>query len=240
LSNDLINSSDLYALQLHRLTSLQFLYLGANQIDSGSGQALNQILRDCSELRELDLHNNKLGDLGVIQAFNTTEPIAVSLESLSLTTNLLSDESICNLAANFLATSRITFLRLALNEIGDRGALAMASFLSSPTCRLKTLILHHNRIHTQGAEALVDVMQTGRNTLISELGISHNPISKHELFHLARFYTKLNRHGRYLLLDPNSIPQSLWAHVLARISHEADSRNYFIKQLPELFDTARR
>ena len=129
--------TSLQELQLHTLPSLQRLQLWNNRLGPTCGVALGEILLHCRALQELNLRNNELENVGIIQAFSLLED-ECNLETLFLSSNLLSDPAVQHIASSSLmmtsSSSIIKFphlksLYLTYNNIGDDGTVALAHVL---------------------------------------------------------------------------------------------------------------
>jgi Ran GTPase-activating protein (RanGAP) involved in mRNA processing and transport len=238
--------TSLQELQLHKLPSLQRLHLWNNRLGPTCGTALGEILLHCrsSSLQELNLRNNELENVGIIQAFSLLED-ECNLETLFLSSNLLSDPAVQHIASSSLmmtsSSSIIKFphlksLYLTYNNIGDDGAVALAHALSNFP-NLKTLDLYRNNIGNKGGLALATaVLTNAENVHLTELNLNCNSImGDRSILRTVRFCGKINRAGRYLLLQhENTIPEALWPHVLEKMQ-QLEVLYYFVHHLPELF-----
>ncbi|XP_007564914.1 protein NLRC3-like [Poecilia formosa] len=116
------------------------LLSGCN-LSGRSCEALSSVLScQSSSLRELDLSNNKLEDVGVKLLSVGLESPNCKLESLSLTGCLITEEGCASLAKALASNpSHLEVLDLSYNHPGDSGVMLLSSRLKDPHCKLETL-----------------------------------------------------------------------------------------------------
>ncbi|MED6295375.1 hypothetical protein CHARACLAT_031204, partial [Characodon lateralis] len=120
------------------------LLSGCN-LSGRSCEALSSVLScTSSSLRELDLSNNKLEDLGVKLLSVGLENPNCNLESLSLTGCLAMEEGCASLAKALSSNpSHLKELDLSYNHPGDSGMMFLFSRVEDPHCRLEMLRADH-------------------------------------------------------------------------------------------------
>ena len=238
LSRNRLESRDLEALQLHHVVSLRKIALWDNRLGPSSGLTLRDILLHCRSLQELNIRNNALGDLGVLDAFSLLEEEVheeYSLSHLYLSSNLLSDPAAVCLAHQLVVSfPRLSAVYLSCNDIGSAGAIAFSNSLSHNTVAFKTLDLYRNKIGNRGGKALAQTL-CQENAHLTDLNVTYNRITDVAILKAVRFAGRLNRSGRYLLQQHDTIPSSLWPLVLEKMNVLLDVRYYFVSRLPELF-----
>ncbi|XP_043963077.1 NLR family CARD domain-containing protein 3-like [Gambusia affinis] len=118
------------------------LLSGCN-LSGRSCEALSSVLScQSSSLRELDLSNNKLEDVGVKLLSVGLESPNCKLESLSLTGCLITEDGCASLAKALNSNpSHLKVLDLSYNHPGDSGETLLSSRLKDPHCKLETLRL---------------------------------------------------------------------------------------------------
>lgn len=110
-----------------------------------------------SQLNELRLDGNKLGNTGVMALARHIRNCP--LRSLDLSKNRITDVGVGALA-NALPASKLQVLDLSSQFIGDKGAGALAEALLKGS-RLYDLRLHGNDVHLAGATSLAAALSTG-------------------------------------------------------------------------------
>ena len=125
------------------------------------------------QCRWLSLQGNEITSDGMtILARKLSED--VGLETLHLSKNRIDDVNIDYWTkVLFTRCSRLTFLSLDQNSIGDEGAQYLAMIIKTNTT-LTDLWLSSNKISNVGAQALATVLTTNNQTLL-QLYLNHNP-----------------------------------------------------------------
>mmetsp|Transcript_25398 Transcript_25398/g.43217 ORF Transcript_25398/g.43217 Transcript_25398/m.43217 type:complete len:286 (-) Transcript_25398:192-1049(-) len=236
LGNNPIKTHGLIMLQLENASSsLRELKLDNSQLGQGTGSILQRAL--CSpncEWSALHLAQSDFSDQDDMQALSEGVSSCNTLETLVMSgckvttagtvhlTNAIMEEPRCKLVT----------VSIGMNSIGDEGALHWAEALKVNKT-IQKLGLRDNKIGDRGVEAILAALRDN-NVTVREVILSSNPVTNYGLFRGIRFYSKVNREGRYLLADTH-IPPSLWPHVLAKMRYLLDVRYYFLQQKPELF-----
>ncbi|XP_076836816.1 ribonuclease inhibitor-like [Brachyhypopomus gauderio] len=94
-----------------------------------------------SNLRELKLNNNKLGDSGVKQLSDLLEDPHCTLEILDLSWCNIRQEGCIALCSALMSnpSSQLRELNLILNKPGDSGVKQLSALLEDPHCKLEKL-----------------------------------------------------------------------------------------------------
>ncbi|XP_061564061.1 NACHT, LRR and PYD domains-containing protein 12-like [Cololabis saira] len=134
-----------------------------------------------SQLRELDLSNNKLTDAGLMQLSGGL--INSKMEKLSLKTCSLTKSSSGCLAS--VISSRVCQLKvldLSDNDFRDEGVKDLSSALGSPRCKLEKLVLSQCGVTEEGCTFLASALNSSR---LRELDLSNNHLGNSGLMLLT-------------------------------------------------------
>ncbi|MED6255699.1 hypothetical protein ATANTOWER_013517, partial [Ataeniobius toweri] len=153
------------------------LLSGCN-LSGRSCEALSSVLScTSSSLRELDLSNNKLEDLGVKLLSVGLENPNCKLESLSLTGCLVMEEGCASLAKALSSNpSHLKELDLSYNHPGHSGMMLLFSRVEDPHCRLEMLRVDHcgKQWLTPGLKKYFCELELDPNTVSRKLVLSDN------------------------------------------------------------------
>lgn len=132
--------------------NLTVLSLTSCEITEEGAIFLSNILRRNPKLQRMDLKKNRIGDRGAQELFGAiccAESAHQTMVSLNLSSNQLSDRSICTL----YTFEPLVEVHLGDNDITEFGALDLAKIcLKSP--RLRRLHIPGNRITARGVQTL--------------------------------------------------------------------------------------
>ncbi|XP_031677691.1 NACHT, LRR and PYD domains-containing protein 12-like isoform X1 [Oncorhynchus kisutch] len=129
-----------------------------------------------SPLRELDLSYNDLGDRGVeLLCVGLTSPLC-NIQTLVLAGCKLTYKS-CETLASALQTSNspLRELDLSNNDLGDRGVKLLCVGLTSPLCKIQTLVLAGCKLTYESCETLASALQSP-NSPLRELDLRYNDL----------------------------------------------------------------
>uniref|UniRef100_A0A3B5MSC0 B30.2/SPRY domain-containing protein n=1 Tax=Xiphophorus couchianus TaxID=32473 RepID=A0A3B5MSC0_9TELE len=152
--------------------------LSGCNLSGRSCEALSPVLScQSSSLRELDLSNNKLEDVGVKLLSVGLESPNCKLESLSLTGCLITEDGCASLAKALNSNpSHLKELDLSYNHPGDSGVMLLSSRLKDPHCKLETLRVNHcgKQWLTPGLKKYFCELELDPNTAGRKLVLSDN------------------------------------------------------------------
>ncbi|XP_078103366.1 LOW QUALITY PROTEIN: protein NLRC3-like [Sander vitreus] len=150
------------------------LLSGCN-LSERSCEALSSVLSSqSSSLRELDLSNNNLKDVGEKLVSAGLKSPHCRLETLRMSGCNLSKRS-CEALSSVLSSQSSSLRELVLsnNDLKDSGVKMVSCGLKSPHCRLETLRLSDCNLSERSCEALSSVFSSQSSSL-RELDLSNN------------------------------------------------------------------
>jgi hypothetical protein len=120
-----------------------------------------------------------MGDkMGIIFAQSLKELPFV--HTLDLTDNNLSDVGLHPIINSVISLSSLTDLNLSQNIVDGESSKALATYLSSPNCALKRLILQSADVDDDECQMFVASLMVSHNLTLMELDLSKNIIGKSE------------------------------------------------------------
>uniref|UniRef100_A0A8C2G9H1 Uncharacterized protein n=1 Tax=Cyprinus carpio TaxID=7962 RepID=A0A8C2G9H1_CYPCA len=135
--------------------------------------ALATVLGSDTGLKELNMNNNNLQDLGVKLLCTGFKDINCKLEILRLSDCSITEEGYKALSSALRSNpSHLIELDLTGNDPGPSGVKQLSDLLQDPNCQLKTLRLNCISITDEGCASLVSAF----NSNLSELDLSRNQI----------------------------------------------------------------
>ncbi|XP_016362265.1 NACHT, LRR and PYD domains-containing protein 12-like [Sinocyclocheilus anshuiensis] len=139
--------------------------------------ALASVLRsNPSQLRELNVSGNKLGNSGVKMFSSGLENPHCKLEKLWLRYCEITDEGCAALASALRSNpSHLRELDLSWNKLGDSGLKQLCEGLKDPQCKLEKLWLRYCEITDEGCAALASALRSNPSHL-RELDLSWNKL----------------------------------------------------------------
>eukprot|EP01116_Phalansterium_solitarium_P022683 TRINITY_DN757_c0_g1_i2.p1 TRINITY_DN757_c0_g1~~TRINITY_DN757_c0_g1_i2.p1 ORF type:complete len:477 (+),score=201.30 TRINITY_DN757_c0_g1_i2:70-1500(+) len=157
---------------------LERLALRNTLLDDAKLAALAPGLAACATLTELDLSHNLIGDAGLRALADAlcASGVGVSLETLNVGNNALTDQSGAELGRLLAAHGRLRELAAPLNELRSSGIQALAQPLASHR-RLQRLILSSCSIGNAAVETLVPLLRQHS----SEAALTHVDLSGNEI-----------------------------------------------------------
>ena len=82
---------------------------------------------------------------------------------------MLVNRAVVKLSDGLLRTQHLVELNLCNNDFGDPGAVALARYVRSETCKVKVLLLSWNKIGPKGGVELAQAMSTNRSLVTLSL-----------------------------------------------------------------------
>eukprot|EP00466_Bigelowiella_natans_P013458 jgi/Bigna1/137408/aug1.39_g12116 len=151
--------------------AVRCLDLSDNDFDVSGLNVLFMALRSSfCMLTALDLSRNALGTfLASHSRFRDSMKANTSLTCLKLNRGGITDQGAEELAAALTMNQSLVWLELAQNEIGPRGAAALAKSLRVIDSKLAILNLRGNQIHDSGVVSICNVLNS--NTSLKSLNI---------------------------------------------------------------------
>ncbi|XP_067091733.1 NACHT, LRR and PYD domains-containing protein 14-like isoform X2 [Osmerus mordax] len=127
-----------------------------------------------SELTELDLSNNHLGDSGMnLLSAGLGNPLC-KLETLRLSGCHITEEGCASLGSVLKSTSFLRQLDLSNNDLKDAGMKLLSAGLGNPLCKLETLRLSGCHITEEGCACLGSVLKS--TSFLRQLDLSNNDL----------------------------------------------------------------
>ncbi|KAI7812323.1 putative NACHT, partial [Triplophysa rosa] len=157
---------------------LKRLFLRSCNIhEMGCADLTSALTSNPSHLRELDLSNNLLGDLGVKQLSALLDDPHCKLQKLWLKCCRIGERGSAFLLAALQSNpSHLTELDLSENVLCSSGLKDVSFFLNNSSCRLVKIMLRSCKIPAMGCAALSSALRSNPSHL-TELDLSDNVLS---------------------------------------------------------------
>ncbi|XP_062340614.1 LOW QUALITY PROTEIN: NACHT, LRR and PYD domains-containing protein 12-like [Osmerus eperlanus] len=127
-----------------------------------------------SDLTELDLSNNNLGDSGMkLLSAGLRNPLC-KLETLRLSGCHITEEGCASLSSTLKSTSFLRHLELSNNDLKDAGMKLLSAGLGNPLCKLETLRLSGCHITEEGCASLSSALNS--TSFLRQLDLSNNDL----------------------------------------------------------------
>ncbi|XP_072420689.1 NACHT, LRR and PYD domains-containing protein 6-like isoform X3 [Chiloscyllium punctatum] len=134
-------------------------------------QRLASAVHKCKVLR---LRGNNLTDDGVKLLSETLKREDCKIQTLDLSSNGISHTDAQELAKGLSSNSSLTQLDLRQNKLGDTGATNLCEALSSPQCKIRSLLLCENLIRGKVVEKLT--LTLSANWSLTSLNLNKNKL----------------------------------------------------------------
>ncbi|XP_046881713.1 NACHT, LRR and PYD domains-containing protein 12-like isoform X2 [Hypomesus transpacificus] len=127
-----------------------------------------------SDLTELDLSNNNLGDSGMKLISAGLENPLCKLETLRLSGCHITEEGCASLSSALKSASFLRQLELSNNDLKDAGMNLLSAGLGNPLCKLETLRLSGCHITEEGCASLSSALKSA--SFLRQLELSNNDL----------------------------------------------------------------
>mmetsp|Transcript_4298 Transcript_4298/g.6490 ORF Transcript_4298/g.6490 Transcript_4298/m.6490 type:complete len:339 (+) Transcript_4298:128-1144(+) len=150
-------------------TSVTVLNLDGKLIEDDGAIALANALETNQHLETLSLDKNMISSRGAVAIAKKCIGVnSSSLLRLDLYGNMISEKGAVAIAENLSMncwSSKLRYLHLGKNRIGNLGMIALARALKRKNMPLETLLLHFNNVGNTGACALANSLRVNNHTL---------------------------------------------------------------------------
>ncbi|CAJ1961921.1 unnamed protein product [Cylindrotheca closterium] len=176
-------------------------------------------------LQSLDLKWNRIGSKGAEAILGALVACGHGLKHLNLSCNCILE---CNAIETFLPHLQLDSLDISFNLIGDSEVQQISRGLSWNT-KLRELDLRGcQRITDCGLRHLLSCI-SGRNTSLWHLHIPKSCQGQSALSGQIQYWIRVNKAGRRLLQEQDSVDRNLWALVLWNASPDPAVLYHFLR-----------
>ncbi|CAM4733630.1 unnamed protein product [Leuciscus chuanchicus] len=159
----------------HPQCKLEKLGLRSCDISDRGYTVLSSALRSNPSLRELDLSENNINELGVKMLSALLADPQSKLEKLELRSCNISDGGCAVLSSALRSNPSLRELDLSRNNITDSKLKKISPLLEDPQCKLQKLVLRSCNISDEGCADLSSALRS--NLSLRELDLSENKIT---------------------------------------------------------------
>lgn len=214
------------------IQSLSLRFFG----DSGAMELCKWIHQN-PNLQRLDLRGNRIGTVGM-QAIgkalssstscgSSTSIKPINLKYLNLSCNCLVNA--CGLKQLLLDNKSLECLDLNFNWMGDSDVLELCEGLKKNQTLRELRLFGCQRITKVGMQAILDCIQEW-NCSIYQLEIQVLNDEMHHLYEEIQHWLSLNRAGRCLVQQAETISPAVWPLVLANSAQNSNALYYLMRQ----------
>ncbi|KAL6460779.1 hypothetical protein MHYP_G00307450 [Metynnis hypsauchen] len=170
-------SEEVFLKLLPVVAASRTVHLTSSNLKRKSWAALASVISsECSNVRELHLSRNELGDSGVKLLSAGLENLHCKLETLWLLDCNITDVGCAALASVLKSNpSHLKILDLSRNKIGNSGIKLLSAGLENPHCKVETLKLECCNITDKGCASLASVLASNPSHL-KELNLYGNKL----------------------------------------------------------------
>uniref|UniRef100_A0A3P8XZ80 B30.2/SPRY domain-containing protein n=1 Tax=Esox lucius TaxID=8010 RepID=A0A3P8XZ80_ESOLU len=152
------------------------LLSGCGITKEGCASLVSALKSNPSHLKELDLSNNELKDLGGIELSALLKDPQSRLETLKLSGCGITEEGCASLVSALKSNpSHLKELNLSDNQLKDSGVKQLSAMLKDSECRLESLRLSFCLVTEEGCASLVSALKSNPSHL-KELDLSNNDL----------------------------------------------------------------
>uniref|UniRef100_A0A3P8XZB9 B30.2/SPRY domain-containing protein n=1 Tax=Esox lucius TaxID=8010 RepID=A0A3P8XZB9_ESOLU len=152
------------------------LLSGCGITEEGCASLVSALKSNPSHLKELDLSNNELKDLGGIELSALLKDPQSRLETLKLSGCGITEEGCASLVSALKSNpSHLKELNLSDNQLKDSGVKQLSAMLKDSECRLESLRLSFCLVTEEGCASLVSALKSNPSHL-KELDLSNNDL----------------------------------------------------------------
>ncbi|XP_046881706.1 NACHT, LRR and PYD domains-containing protein 12-like isoform X2 [Hypomesus transpacificus] len=155
------------------LCKLETLRLSGCHITEEGCASLSSVLKSASFLRQLELSNNDLKDVGMKPLSAGLGNPLCKLETLRLSGCHITEEGCASLSSVLKSISFLRQLDLSNNDLKDVGMKLLSAGLGNPLCKLQTLRLSGCLVTEEGCASLASALRSNPFHL-RELDLSYN------------------------------------------------------------------
>lgn len=157
-------------------TKLTTLSMSHNEVGDDGAKALGVMLATNTKLKFVWMDNNRIGDSGAA-AVGAGIANHNALRNLFLSHNKINDFGATGIGEALEVNRQLRKLEMTGNQMHSEGCVAIAKGLTSPRSKMVFLDLEQNRIGDEGANALVTMLADNKNTKLKKIKIAQNQLS---------------------------------------------------------------
>ncbi|XP_067916246.1 NACHT, LRR and PYD domains-containing protein 3-like isoform X2 [Heterodontus francisci] len=218
---------------------IQKLGLGNVGLTASCIEDLAAVLSTNLSLTELNLSENKLGDLGVKQLSEAMSNPDCKIQELKLSKVGLTSSCVKDLVSTLSVYRSLTVLDLGDNKLGDSGIKQLSMALSNPNCKIQKLQLCENGLSASSTKDLISALST--NWSLIELDLGRNKLRDAGVKPLSEALSNPNCKIQKLWLDDTRLTDSCAEDLASAVKENRsltvlnlDSNSFTDKSVPAL------
>ncbi|CAI5711656.1 unnamed protein product [Hyaloperonospora brassicae] len=214
-----------FATALASLTKLEKLDLSDNTFKAQGARAIAAAVRNMPWLEEVNFRDAALEDAGVVAIADALREsgAAKNLTAFDVSGNDLSAESMPRLGEMLRVSNALRVLQVEENEIGSKGAKAIAKALMVGSPVLEKVVANVNEIGASGALALVKSVLDKK--VFAKLSIDGNQISAEGVASIESLLASMNKGTMLGSLEDNDEDEEEGHDDEEEVDDEASSLN---------------